>query len=235
MKSRYVMMVAVLLTIAFLGALSTMAQEPKIVARDAVAYGKTYAEWAVAWNQWGVGLPVANHPLFDNGDCSVGQSGPVWFLGGKYCSLFNTNCGYTGVVRECKVPAGRALFVTVLDAEVSSLETGVPLITDLKQLAESYVDPATVSMEVDGVPIRGLKERFRVQADAFAFTIPTDNQFTAIGEGQFAAGTYFPGVDDGIYVMLYPLPPGKHTVHFHGYFPAFNFNLDITYHLRVEK
>jgi len=233
MKSRWIITV-VLLTLV---AIPLMAQNPgpKLIDRDSIWQGKTYAEWATAWNQWGVAIPVSNHPLFDNGDCSVGQSGPVWFLGGKYCSLFNTNCGYTGVERYCRVPRDKSLFITVLDAEVSTLETGVPLIHDLRQLAASYVDPASVSMEIDGAPVPKLKERFRVQTDAFGITIPDDNQFTAVGEGQFAAGTYFPAVDDGIYVMLSPLPPGRHTIHFHGYFPAFNFTLDITYHLSVER
>jgi len=158
----------------------------------------------------------------------------VWFLGGKYCSLNNTNCGYTGVVRSCKVPAGKGLFITVLDTEVSTLETGVQGIPDLKRLAESYVSPTTASMEIDGVSVPNLKTQYRVQTDAFSFVIPSDNQFTAVGEGKFKAGRYFPGVDDGIYVLLKPLPRGPHTIHFQGYFPDFNFTLDITYHITVE-
>lgn len=38
---------------------------------------------------------------------------------------------------------------------------------------------------------------------------------------------------DGAYVMLGPLSDGAHTIHFGGSFPAFNFSLDITYHLVV--
>jgi hypothetical protein len=48
-----------------------------------------------------------------------------------------------------------------------------------------------------------------------------------------APGTYFPSVDDGYYVMIKPLAPGSHTLHFHGTVAAFGFALDITYHLTV--
>ena len=34
--------------------------------------------------------------------------------------------------------------------------------------------------------------------------------------------------------MLAPLPAGEHTVHFHGAIPAFDFVLDVTYHLTVR-
>ncbi len=208
---------------------------PKVIDRDWLAYGRDYAGWVVAWNQWNIATPVATHPLFDNGDCSVGQSGPVWFLGGKMCALNSTNCGTSGVVRYCKVPVGKALFVNVMDAELSTLETGIASTNDLHQAAAGYIDTTSVAMWVDGAPIPKLKERFRVQPEPFGFTLPADNEFTAIGEGDFAAGTYYPGVDDGIFVMLSPLPAGNHKIHFKGYMPAFNFSLDITYIITVAK
>jgi hypothetical protein len=68
---------------------------------------------------------------------------------------------------------------------------------------------------VDGENIRDVKERFRMQSPDYGFTLPADNFFTAIGEGPFEAGTYFPAVDDGFYVMLAPWPIGRHTIHFH--------------------
>jgi hypothetical protein len=49
-----------------------------------------------------------------------------------------------------------------------------------------------------------------------------------------ADGTSSPAVADGVHLMLAPLPPGPHTLHFHGEFPLFNFSLDITYYLTVE-
>jgi len=233
---RKILAIAIVLGLALLAVPSIMAQ--LVVPASSVAYGRTYSEWSAAWQQWALSIPVANHPLFDNGDCSVGQSGPVWFLGGKFCALNNPNCGTTHVVRSCSVPAGKALYIPVLNAEWSVLEMNDPKfqIADLRVLAGSNIDGATnLSFDIDGAKIPRLKKDFRVQSSAFVFTIPDDNLFTAVGEGPYLGGSYFPGLDDGVYVMLAPLSGGSHKVHFHGTLPAFNFTLDITYNLTVLK
>jgi hypothetical protein len=69
--------------------------------------------------------------------------------------------------------------------------------------------------------------------DAIIEQLPDDNLFTASGQPE-PAGTYFPAVDDGVYIMLKPLAPGPHLLHFTGSFPAFSFSFDITYKLKVE-
>jgi len=51
------------------------------------------------------------------------------------------------------------------------------------------------------------------------------------------AGSYGPTVDDGIYLMVAPLRPGQHTVHFTAASKdswAGDFSLDVTYHLTVK-
>ena len=229
-------LLAIILGLALLFVPSTLAQG--VIPPDSVAYGRTYSDWSAAWQQWALSIPVANHPLFDNGDCSVGQSGPVWFLGGKFCALNNPNCGTSNVVRSCAVPRGKALYIPILNVEWSALEMNDPKfqITDLRLNAESNVDgAANLSFRVDGLKIPNLAKHYSVQSTAFGFTIPDDNLFTAVGEGPYLGGSYFPGVDDGVYVMLAPLPPGPHNVHFHGFFPMYNYTLDITYNLVVAK
>jgi hypothetical protein len=203
--------------------------------RDDVIYGKTYGDWNVAWEQWADSIPTANHPLFDSGDCSVGQSGPVWFLGGKFIAIGGSGT-YDNVIRNCKVPAGKALYVAIFNAEDSVLEettiNHLTQIGELRAATAAGMDAATtLSMQVDGENIPNIKEKFRVQSPAFGFTLPDDNFFTAVGEGPFQAGTYFPAVDDGYYVMLAPLPIGHHAIHFHG--ASGTFVLDITYHIYV--
>jgi hypothetical protein len=211
----------------------------KIFDRDAVVYGRTYSEWNAAWQQWADSIPTARHPLFDNADCSIGQSGPVWFLGGKFVAVGGT-ANFDNVFRDCNMPAGKALYVAVYNAEDSALEESKtpglsqPVqIGDLRAITETEMDGVTdLAMQVDGEDIRDIKNRFRVQSSAFGFTLPADNFFTAIGEGPFPAGTYFPGVDDGYYVMVGPLPVGDHTIHFHG--AAGPYVLDVTYDIHVH-
>ncbi len=107
---------------------------------------------------------------------------------------------------------------------------------DLRAACAAAIDGATnLWMELDGSRIPHLQNNFRVQSPAFNFTIPDDNLFNAIGEGPYAAGSYFPAVDDGVYVMLSPLTAGPHKIRFHGYMPMYNFTLDITYNLMVTK
>jgi hypothetical protein len=209
----------------------------KIFDRDSVVYGSTYSDWNAAWQQWADSIPTANHPLFDNGDCSVGQSGPVWFLGRKFVAVGGT-ASFDNIVRDCNLPAGKALYVAIYNAEESALEETtpdlslVPQIGHLRAITAAEMDGVTdLSMQVDDENIRDIKERFRMQSPAFGFTLPADNFFTALGEGPFKAGTYFPAVDDGYYVMVAPLPIGHHTIHFHG--TAGPYLQDVTYHINV--
>jgi len=233
---KHIVVVAIVLGLALLAVPSAIAQ--LVIPPSSVAYGRTYGEWSAAWQQWALSIPVAHHPLFDNGDCSVGQSGPVWFLGGKFCANNSPNCGTKHVIRSCSVPAGKALYIPILNAEWSVLELNDPKaqIADLRSDAEANLDAAAnLSFDIDGVKIPRLKKDFRVQSTAFVFTLPDDNLFNAVGEGPYPGGSYFPGVDDGVYVMLSPLSAGQHNLHFHGAFPVFNFTLDITYYLTVAK
>ncbi|MGD0696992.1 MAG: hypothetical protein ABSB82_19415 [Terriglobia bacterium] len=215
-------------------------KDAQVIDTNSVAYGKTFSEWSAQWNQWADSIPVAQHPLFDNGDCSVGQSGPVWFLGGKFCG--GGNCISYTVVRTCNLPSGKALYFPVIDYEDSALEQSVnehpgveayQQIGTLRSVTSGIEGASGLSCEIDHKPIPHFPERFSVQSTAFGFTLPTDNLFAAMyppPNNNFEAGTYFPGVDDGYYVMLAPLPPGNHTLHF-----TAGTWLDITYHLNVAR
>jgi hypothetical protein len=208
---------------------------PKVINRDSVAYGRTYGEWMAAWDQWSFSLPVDTHPLFTDGDCSVGQSGPVWFLGGAFVPPWAR-------VRHCNIPSGTALFFPVWDWEDSALEEGLVenpgnptyqqiagLRSNVFQLLNKYLNPQ-MFCQIDQKPIRHLLRDFRIQSTVFGFTLPDNNLFNAVySPNTFPAGTYFPAVDDGWDVMLAPLPPGDHLLVFGS--PGST----ITYYLHVGK
>ena len=46
--------------------------------------------------------------------------------------------------------------------------------------------------------------------------------------------TRYRSVADGYYLLLPPQTAGAHTIHVHGAIPAFNFTLDVSYHLTVR-
>jgi hypothetical protein len=204
---------------------------PAVLPVQSHAYGLSYSEWSARWWQWFFSLPIDSSPLFGTADCSFGQSGPVWFLGGGPSPRPN-----------CTVPAGTALFFPIINAECSNLEGNGTTDSDLRGCAnfiESLIDPATLNATLDGVPLTSLSQ-YRVQSPLFTFgPLPANNLITyfciAQGEGCPAApaGTTGISVSDGFYLMLHPLPPGSHTLHFHGEIPVANFVVDMTYHLTV--
>jgi len=221
-----------------------------VLSPDRTHYGKSYAQWSAAWWQWALAIPVhsppfssrVNHPLVDltGVQCSVGQSGPVWFLGGAFFQAGMP--GSSSIVRNsCTVPPSKALFFPLLNGECSTLEgPSFGCASDVqgnRDAVKFFIDlVANLSADVDGVSIP-ISTSYRVgSADkpTFCFKLPPDDMLTFIGEGPFSPGAYCPAVDDGYYVMLAPLPAGAHTVHFHGEIPAFSFTLDVTYKLNVS-
>ena len=172
-------------------------------------YGKTYGQWAGAWWQWAYGIPASTNPLFDEtGDnCGTGQQGPVWFLAGVF------NASGTAVRDNCVVPAGRALFIPILNAECSNVEGNGASPDALRACVKGIMDGNTdLALELDGRAIEHL-ETFRVQSPAFSVELPTDNLLALFGYDA-PAGRCMPGpgpcvpylsVADGIHVMLAPL------------------------------
>jgi hypothetical protein len=220
--------------------------KPSVSPLDSVVHGKTYGEWSAAWQQWASSISVNKHPLFDtppsNPSCAEGQSGPVWFLGGRFCGTEEPTCNSSLVVRSCTVPAGKSLFfpvlnISCLDAEAKNgfCFNAAPFITEMRAEIAGVIDKTRgLTVTVDGKPIKSdLKKDFRVQSTGYQTLLPENNLYEAIGEPVIVAGSYL-GVDDGIYVMLDPLKKGQHTLNFKGTFPQFNFSLDVTYHLTIE-
>jgi len=215
-----------------------------VVNPNSIVYSKAFSEWDAEWQQWAYSIPVANHPLFDNADCSQGQSGKVWFLGGKFCNN-NQSCSTTNVQRNCTVSSGKYLYFPVANGEDSALEENLvenPGNMDDQQIGfmRQFEDPWLVAPPieyafVDGVAVPNLMS-YSVQSTVFGFTIPADNYLNVIYDmpNGFPAGTYYPAVDQGQYLMIAPLPPGHHVIHFGAKWTS-GWALDITYFLKVTK
>ncbi len=201
-----------------------------------------FAEWQAEWLQWAVSLPASLSPFLDTTgqNAGVGQHGPVWFLAGNF--------GGT-VTRAVAVPAGKWLFFPIINQFWIGFVGDPPwhqryIDSNTGKSYRSYeayvrevvlkpmVDAATdLLCEVDGKAIKHL-EKGRTQAGTFSVWLPNDNVF-GVDNTQYSYGgnVYLPCTDDGIYVMLPPLAPGQHTIHFAGKSGAFS--LDVTYHLTV--
>jgi hypothetical protein len=228
------LVVVLLLLAPFTGAPVTARDEHAIAyPPNAKIAGKTYGEWAAAWWQWAFSIPAADNPLLVDtlgaGDlCDVDQPKKVFFLGG----VFNES---HSAKRACTISPGTTLFFPILNFENDNylcIEDNELSVSELRDQIKAIINTATnLALEVDGTPVDLSRNRFT--SPVFAVTLPSDNLLQAVGCSDALPGTYKPVVDDGYYVALHPLPPGKHTIHFHGTLPDFGFTLDITYHLTV--
>jgi hypothetical protein len=199
---------------------------PRILPPNSHPYGRTYGQWAAAWWQWALAIPVDRNPLVDEtgANAAQGQSGQVWFLAG----VFNA----TGTaVRTITVPHGKALFFPIVNNVWINTLPSDPLTADgIRPLIAPAINDATaLACEIDGVSVQNL-QRYRTESPLFNITVPADNVFGSA----LSAGTHGPDMDEGYYLMLAPLGAGQHTIHFHGSLPDVAFTLDITYHIAVS-
>lgn len=214
------------------------AGNPGVLPPHSHPYGKSYGEWSAEHWNWTYSLPADAHPLTDTADASAGQSGPVWFLGGTWAPTTDLNGNLVGIAdRHVTIPAGKALFFPLVNAEASVAEGNGKTEAELRETANFFADHAVgLSCTIDGRPVRNL-EAYRAESPLFTFGPLPENNLLGLDEG-----TTSPAVSDGYYVMLAPLRPGKHTIHFTGalVFTAaedgfdFSFTLDITYHITVS-
>jgi hypothetical protein len=200
-------------------------QNPGVIPPGSNPYGQSYAQWSAAWWRWLWSAPAATNPGLDStGDfVNYGQSGPVWFLAPNY--------GFGAVdVRYATIPAGRALFIE-LAGFFSSFELGDgPTVDDLIAAVSAAADGIQqVVFEVDGVALENV-ENYRFQSPLFEYTLPEESMFNFFGLPT-PPGTYYPGVSDGYYVMLTPLPVGEHTLHIFADLGPVWGTSEVTFHL----
>ena len=225
----------------------------RIAPRDTRPFGKSYPEWAAAWTKWAVQTKGRAHPLLDTtGDCSAGQRGRVWFLGGDFVG------GGEPIERDCTIPAGTALFVALLPEfwlstpEVACITAdpwykATPRDEEFALFEEQILDPIerprpvrTLSLRLDGKSAGDLR-RFFVRSTIFTARLPEDNVFDVLGfcPENIPSILTRPDVAWGFFVFLKPLPAGKYTLRwkadadFIDVSPG-RLRQDVIYHLRVK-
>jgi hypothetical protein len=199
---------------------------PGVFPINSKPYGLSYAEWTAKWWQWAMQIPTSVNPITDKtgASCAQNQSGPVWFLAGS---------SGAPIIRNCVVPAGKALLFGPINSECSTAEDStLKTEAQLKSCAVNDDVGAIAQATVDGVPLQSLNS-YKVQSPLFNFTFPQDNIF-----GARPGPT--PAVSDGLWVFLQPLSPGNHIIHHRGAVLANpttgtqSFASDATYNLQVK-
>jgi hypothetical protein len=202
-------LVGVVVTAVAVGGGSRRNANSLVFAPGAHPYGNSYGEWVAAFWQYALGRPLEGHPFVDSPeyDFAAGQSGRVWFW-----SAPDSAADGSPLVREVSIPKGTALFLTIRDVEVSSLEEP-PFFganeAEQREGADFFADRIVdLSVSIDGVPVENVED-YRFSSPQFGFTAPTPWIFGATG----GAGT---AVGDGYYMMIKPLPVGTHTIEYAG-------------------
>jgi hypothetical protein len=214
---------------------------PGVIPPNTNAFGMSYGQWSAREWQWALQSPdIPSNPVTtpDHGtptspapvDCTLGQSGPVWFLSGVFVT--GTGGPTPNTYLSCSVPAGKALFFPVIDAfwdNVAGCEgtppttfTAAQLAAFAKQTTDSIV-PGSMNVSVDGRSVSGLQDsttKYRVTAGGWSYTLPANNAYAAavgcpLGPPGFT--TPPPGAyADGVFIMLSPLSLGVHHITFGG-------------------
>jgi hypothetical protein len=208
-------------------------------------YGHSYAEWSAKWWQWSLEqsashLEVVGKPRDIGGD----DGKQVRFLLGAYLT--------GGVVTETNqvtIPDSTPLFFSVLSAWADN--SGCPDFTSFKageledQVKGNWGAVTLTSCTIDGKAVSGLSDPattdYLFLSPAFGYTTAENDNILAVlfGDTCIDGGTrIYPAVADGVYIMLAPLKPGKHTIHTVGIvgpIPAPYVELDLTYEITVTR
>jgi hypothetical protein len=134
--------------------------------------------------------------------------------------------------RTCTVPAGKSIFLPVLDGQCDLSDTRLHNDQDLIKCATAGNEYGVISASFDGVPIKNLNS-YRTHTGFFNLTVPADNIFKEKPAGVYRAFA------DGWSLFLRPLAPGSHDMHYtvnvaNPIQPQYNYAADLTYHLVIK-
>jgi len=186
-------------------------------------HGDTYAGWAAAFWTYTFGTPVllpsGSHPAFDVGnvDCSIGQSGHVWFL--------NEIVGLAPggqIQRSCSIPTGTGLFFPLFNTLYLNFASDPPLTAQAcAQIAQAQIASlGTVTMHavLDGKALQ--KNAIQLEQSAIfavAMPEPTATQtnlalFVGFPASEFPDNVATANCDVGWYGYVEPLSAGHHVL-----------------------
>ena len=195
---------------------ATAASSEPVVPPGEMVAGQSQADWSRAWAQWAGSFDKGASPIGDTTgeSCAARQRGPVWFLAGT--------SGTRRVVRTCKVPRDKYLFLPLLNY-VATPNPGTDSTCAAVQLTAAALteDPEALILDVDGAAVENLAAHRQATATCFDMGVLTESKLTI-----------YPSAANGYYVMLKPLSPGRHVLNFGGFVP--NLLQAVTYTLVVE-
>jgi hypothetical protein len=200
---------------------------------EAKPYGLTNSEHIKNFWKWILAIPANENPINDaTGEkCGIEQAetnSSVFYL------AFN-NGGKSE--RTCKIPAGKGIFIPVMQVEISNKDLSNASVEDLT--ANTKADQDSVNSLYLKIDDKELKYedlvKYRTSTGVFQLVMANNAIFGIVKGGNTTA------VADGFYVVTEPLSKGNHTINFRSSLICSdpdcadpNFAQDITYNIIAE-
>lgn len=213
--------------IALAGCITVRPAEDYVLPPHATVAGKTLGEYGAEWWQWSLSVPLEDSPVKDlTGEkCASGQAGDIWFLAGTYESR--------PITRRCAVPQGRHIFFPVINM-VYWRPPQRPVSCEAVKTAAAINNDHLESIEakIDGVDIPSMRDHREESPICF-------DVFARVSRAEKAPPGY-PAATDGYWIMLKPLPAGRHTISFRARYnrpgqPYGALTQDVTYTLDITR
>ena len=193
----------------------------QVLPPSSLPYGYSYQEWSAKWWQFNLGQST-NH-LESAGEPGIceGHASRVRFLGGAFVP---SSGGISIETNHVTILPHTPLFFPILNTWVDN--TGCPTFTSFTaaelaaDLAGAWSAVTVTTCTIDGVPVAGLANPtntiYLAVSPPFSYTTAEKDNVLAgfFGENCIPGGmTVYPAVAEGVYLMLSPLSPGKHSIH----------------------
>ena len=186
-------------------------------------YGLSYVDHIKNFWKWLLHIPAKENPTNDptGANCASDQLN-------ANSSVFYLAHGVGEVTRTCKVPAGKGLFIPVMEVEVSDKEVPNTSVEGLASAAKTDQDSVTsLYLKIDDKEYKYENlTKYRTHTDPFEVIFP-DNGLYGVLQGGISKV-----VADGFYIITEPLTKGNHTVHFKSTLP--DYVQDLNYNIIVE-
>jgi len=185
---------------------------PALFSPQSHPYGFGMDTWAENWWRWELGIPAAENPLLSpTADCSVNQSGPVFFIP-------PVTVGSTNRVRNCTIEHGKAIAV-LLSSVLNDYPCPDPTFQPapgqslfdflLAGAVAGNGDIAEIDVTLDGQPLKDMldyhfaSERLMFFKGDLSLQSSVDSCIT---------GNFQPAAVDAYLILFKPLRPGHHTI-----------------------
>lgn len=166
--------------------------------------GLSAADLSAEWWEWAMSSPDEINPVRDRSGahCGTGQQGKVWFLAGGF--------GSSLIRRSCTIPADKYIFFPLINMAYWPMTENDGYTCEMAQENAALNNQTAIDLfvKVDGQAVQNPKQ-YRARTSK-CFDI-----YARIPE-IYKPYKAYPSASDGYWIMLKPLPPGKHTIKFGG-------------------